>query len=171
MLPLWSPSAVALGDVGYLDTPAGAFRTLFNAFDPVGSSAGRMGAAPSLYGYGRVGRGSQRVDKRNAAQRGFDAVQNWLTFRRGSLSKCVRPAAAAPARGADGAAQRRPAVHVPAPRGPQGRVPVRGDDGVQLRRQPRDAQALVQSSHRRRPARVCERAYATPAAQGGHHAR
>jgi len=48
---------------------------LFNAFNPGASSAGKADELPMLSGYGKVSQSSQRQDKRNAAQRGFDRVQ------------------------------------------------------------------------------------------------
>jgi abelson tyrosine-protein kinase 1 len=81
-LPLWSPGRIQLGAVGFLERPAGSFRTLFNALDPERTSGGAMSGAPNIYGYGRVNTGSQRTDRRNAAQRGFDSIQNWLYGRR-----------------------------------------------------------------------------------------
>ncbi|KAJ7042252.1 hypothetical protein C8F04DRAFT_1176409 [Mycena alexandri] len=39
-LPLWTPSLVEVGAVGYLATPSGSFRTLFNATSGVGRPAG-----------------------------------------------------------------------------------------------------------------------------------
>ncbi|TDL14843.1 hypothetical protein BD410DRAFT_796909 [Rickenella mellea] len=80
-LPVWEPSPVALGAVGYLSKPEGSFYTLFNAFDPAKSSGGWTGGLPSLYGYGKVTSGSQRQDKRSAAQRGLDAIYGLLTFK------------------------------------------------------------------------------------------
>lgn len=77
-LPLWSPSPVRLGSVGYLDKPSGRFVTLFDALDPARSSGGAMTDAPSVHGYGRVNMGAQRLDKRNSAQRGLDIIQSWL---------------------------------------------------------------------------------------------
>ncbi|EGN91777.1 hypothetical protein SERLA73DRAFT_100155 [Serpula lacrymans var. lacrymans S7.3] len=81
-LPLWAPSHVALGAVGYLSKPNGEFVTLFNSLNPVKTSNGVLKDMPSLYGYGRVSTGNQRSDKRNAAQRGFlDALAGFLTFK------------------------------------------------------------------------------------------
>jgi abelson tyrosine-protein kinase 1 len=81
-LPLWTPTQVNLGDVGFLEKPAGSFRTLFNSFNPEGTSNGAMKNCPRLQGYGDVKTNSQRLDKRNAAQRGFDAIQQWNPFRK-----------------------------------------------------------------------------------------
>ena len=80
-LPLWNPTPVQLGAVGYLSKPSGTFVTLFNSFDPYKSSGGTVMGMPSVYGYGRVQKGNQRQDKRNAAQRGLDAFVGLLTWR------------------------------------------------------------------------------------------
>ncbi|KAJ6456098.1 hypothetical protein C8R45DRAFT_581338 [Mycena sanguinolenta] len=47
-LPLWTPSLVTLGAVGYLEKPTGAFRTLFNCRDPDSTSHGRLSGLPKL---------------------------------------------------------------------------------------------------------------------------
>ena len=47
---------------------------LFNAFEPGATSGGKADELPMLSGYGKVLKGSQRQDKRNAAQRGLDRV-------------------------------------------------------------------------------------------------
>lgn len=85
-LPLWTPSPVTIGAVGYLSKPDGAFVTLFDAFDPPKTSNGKLNGMPSLYGYGRVNQGNQRQDKRNAAQRGLDVIQSWLSSKRDTPS-------------------------------------------------------------------------------------
>ncbi|KAI0364174.1 hypothetical protein BV20DRAFT_956762 [Pilatotrama ljubarskyi] len=82
-LPLWTPSQVPIGAVGYHSkSRGGEFVVLFNSFDPAKSSGGRAKDIPSLYGYGRVSQGSQRQDKRNVAQRGMDIIQSWLSSTR-----------------------------------------------------------------------------------------
>ncbi|KAI0735519.1 kinase-like domain-containing protein [Earliella scabrosa] len=55
-LPLWAPTEVLLGAVGYHDdTTGGRFVTLFNAFDPIESSEdGKARDIPSLTTYGPV---------------------------------------------------------------------------------------------------------------------
>ncbi|KAI0295165.1 hypothetical protein B0F90DRAFT_1752414 [Multifurca ochricompacta] len=73
-LPLWQPSRVELGAVGFLSKPEGRFETLFNAFNPGATSGGKADELPMLSGYGKVLQGAQRQDKRNAAQRGLDRV-------------------------------------------------------------------------------------------------
>ncbi|KAG6827855.1 hypothetical protein H0H92_010245 [Tricholoma furcatifolium] len=80
-LPLWDPSPVRLGAVGYLLKPEGRFVTLFNSFNPEKGSHLATKELPSLYGYGRVSSGSQRQDRRSAAQRGYDAFVGLLTFK------------------------------------------------------------------------------------------
>ncbi|KAK0472502.1 hypothetical protein IW261DRAFT_1343551, partial [Armillaria novae-zelandiae] len=75
-LPLWTPSQVYLGAVGYLQKPEGAFVTLFNCVNPEKSPYGHPAGMPSVYGYGKVTAQSQRLDQRSAAQRGFDAFTN-----------------------------------------------------------------------------------------------
>ncbi|KAJ7163568.1 hypothetical protein C8R43DRAFT_285859 [Mycena crocata] len=91
-LPLWSPSPVSLGAVGYLSKPSGAFVTIFNCFTPEKSATGLLKSLPSVHGYGQVTTGSQRQDKRNAAQRGLDAIAGLLTFKtksEGPISQSV----------------------------------------------------------------------------------
>lgn len=80
-LPLWTPSPVAIGAVGYHSKARGGeFITLFSSLDPAESSGGRAKDIPSVYGDGRESRqGYQRRDKRNVAQRGVDAIHSWLT--------------------------------------------------------------------------------------------
>jgi hypothetical protein len=80
-LPLWTPCPVALGAVGYLSKPKGEFVTLFNAFSPEKATDPNVKALPSIWGYGRLNVGSYRQDKRNAVQRGVDAIQGLLTFK------------------------------------------------------------------------------------------
>ncbi|KAK7024978.1 kinase domain-containing protein [Favolaschia claudopus] len=46
-LPLWTPSFVELGAVGYLLKPEGAFQTLFNCSDLRGTSDERLGGIPA----------------------------------------------------------------------------------------------------------------------------
>jgi abelson tyrosine-protein kinase 1 len=81
ILPLWTPSPISLGAVGYLEKPSGSFITLFNSFNPAESSKGTIADLPSLDAYGRIGRGEQRQDKRSAARRGIDALAGFLTFK------------------------------------------------------------------------------------------
>ncbi|KAK7032471.1 hypothetical protein VNI00_013030 [Paramarasmius palmivorus] len=79
-LPLWSPSPIAIGAVGYLSKLNGAFITLFNAFNPEQSGEPRLESIPNVYGFGKVNTGSQRQDKRNALLRGVDTIAALSTF-------------------------------------------------------------------------------------------
>lgn len=81
-LPLWQPSYVELGAVGFISKPDGRFETLFNAFEPGATSGGKADELPMLSGYGKVLKGSQRQDKRNAAQRGLDRVHGLFSSTR-----------------------------------------------------------------------------------------
>ncbi|KAF8584749.1 hypothetical protein K439DRAFT_1653139 [Ramaria rubella] len=84
-LPLWEPSPVRLGAVGYLSKPTGHFVTFFNSFNPSGSSDSRVHALPSIYGYGSVREATSRQDRRNFAQIGIDIIQGLLTFKKGGV--------------------------------------------------------------------------------------
>ncbi|KAF4568598.1 hypothetical protein EYR40_009997 [Pleurotus pulmonarius] len=75
-LPLWTPSPVALGAVGYLRKPQGSFVTLFNAINPFKTAGIDMA---SLKGYGDFSTGKQRQDKRNFAQRKLDTVKSFFS--------------------------------------------------------------------------------------------
>ena len=90
-LPLWSPTHVGLGAVGYLSKPKGEFITLFNAMDPLQSNEERLHRLPSMYGYGKVEVQNREEAKRSMAQRGLEAISGFLTFRtRGDrLNTCV----------------------------------------------------------------------------------
>jgi len=81
-LPLWRPSHVEVGAVGFLSKPDGHFETLFNAFEPGATSGGKADELPMLSGYGKISKGSQRQDKRNAAQRGLDHLHGLLSSAR-----------------------------------------------------------------------------------------
>jgi abelson tyrosine-protein kinase 1 len=83
ILPLWTPTPVLLGAVGYLDEPSGTFITLFDSFNPVKSS-GPIRDLPSLYGYGRITQSEQRQKKRGAARRGLDALAGLFTLKASS---------------------------------------------------------------------------------------
>jgi abelson tyrosine-protein kinase 1 len=72
-LPLWTPSPIRLGAVGYLSKPDGRFVTLLNCFD--GTRTGRV-AFPPMSDLGKVDTFSARNEKRSAALRGFDIIRN-----------------------------------------------------------------------------------------------
>jgi hypothetical protein len=78
-LPLWEPSPIQIGDVGYLLKPRGAFVTLFNVMKPVKSKVGDK--LSRISDYGSVSKGSMRLQKRSAAQKGLDAFSGFLAFR------------------------------------------------------------------------------------------
>ncbi|KAF9562878.1 hypothetical protein CPC08DRAFT_633569 [Agrocybe pediades] len=81
-LPLWEPTCVHIGDVGYLSKPSGKFITLFNSIQKNKLSSGRFpnGLLP-MNSFGDVSKGNVRLDKRNVAQKGLDAVSGLLAFR------------------------------------------------------------------------------------------
>ena len=66
-LPLWSPSVVEIGSVGYLRKPEGEFVTLFNASNPPQSSGGVLRDMANLSDYGKVKvtQRPQRQDKQD----------------------------------------------------------------------------------------------------------
>ncbi|KAF9481618.1 hypothetical protein BDN70DRAFT_876101 [Pholiota conissans] len=80
-LPLWDPSHVQIGDVGYLRKPTGRFITLFNTLKPHKYANGLSHGLPPMAEYGNVARGSIRMDKRNVAQKGLDVFSGLLSFR------------------------------------------------------------------------------------------
>ncbi|KAH0826098.1 hypothetical protein J3R83DRAFT_5844 [Lanmaoa asiatica] len=87
-LPLWSPTRVELGAVGYLSKPKGEFITLFNAIDPLQSCEERVRCLPSVHGYGKFEVQKREDGKRSVAQRGLDAISVFLTFKtRGDRSQ------------------------------------------------------------------------------------
>lgn len=89
MLPLWTPSPVAIGAVGYHRKPTGSFITLFNAFSPSDSSEESIRRLSSINGYVQgsenVSIRDEKIEKRTVAQRGMDLIQGWLS--RGSKSE------------------------------------------------------------------------------------
>lgn len=80
-LPLWSPTRVELGAVGYHSKSKGEFITLFNAIDPLQSCEERLRRLPSMYGYGKFEVQKREDGKRSVAQRGLDAISVFLTFK------------------------------------------------------------------------------------------
>ncbi|KAG7443814.1 kinase-like protein [Guyanagaster necrorhizus] len=68
-LPLWTPSQVYLGAVGYLQKPEGAFVTLFNCVNPEKSPDEHPVGMSSVHGYGEVTVQIHRPDQRSAAQK------------------------------------------------------------------------------------------------------
>ena len=80
-LPLWDPSPVEVGAVGYLTKPQGHFVTLFNALSPDKATHPGIQALPSIHGYGQTKVESHRQDRRTVAQKSIDAFAGLLTFR------------------------------------------------------------------------------------------
>ncbi|KZT67818.1 kinase-like protein, partial [Daedalea quercina L-15889] len=74
-LPLWTPTPVPLGSIGYLAKPQGKFVTLFNAFKPLESSGGCMSSVDPIESLKSVTRGMQKSDERSVVQRGTDMIQ------------------------------------------------------------------------------------------------
>jgi hypothetical protein len=79
-LPLWDPSPVEVGAVGYLSKPQGDFVTLFNALIPGKATHPGIQSLPSIHGYGPTQVETHRQDRRTVTQRGIDAVAGLLTF-------------------------------------------------------------------------------------------
>ncbi|KAJ3501789.1 hypothetical protein NLJ89_g9182 [Agrocybe chaxingu] len=80
-LPLWEPSPVQIGDVGYLQKPAGRFITLFNALKPPKTVDAYNVPVRHMSEFGNVAKGSLRLDRRSAALKGFNAFSGFLTFK------------------------------------------------------------------------------------------
>lgn len=83
-LPLWDPSPVEVGAVGYLSKPQGRFVTLFNALTPGKATSPGVQSLPSIHGYGPTQVETHRQDRRTVAQKGIDAFAGLLTFRTSS---------------------------------------------------------------------------------------
>ncbi|RXW18599.1 hypothetical protein EST38_g7248, partial [Candolleomyces aberdarensis] len=94
ILPLWQPSPVHMGAVGYLKKPDGEFITLFNALSPGKSSYSAVRDLPSIYGYGKAELRSQKQDKLNVLQKGLDSIVGWVPISRnkndGTIPICRR---------------------------------------------------------------------------------
>lgn len=75
-MPVWEPTPVDLGAVGYLSKPRGAFITLFNAFQPYKYSLEAIRGLSSIEGYGRVNTGSERKSRKTNL---FDTVMGLLS--------------------------------------------------------------------------------------------
>ena len=79
-LPLWNPSPVEVGAVGYLWKPQGHFVTLFNALTPSKAKLAEIRSLPSIHGYGPAQLDTHRQDRRTVTQKGMDAIAGLLTF-------------------------------------------------------------------------------------------
>ena len=80
-LPLWDPSPVEVGAVGYLSKPQGHFVTLFNALTPGKAIHLGIQSLPSIHGYGPTKVETHRQDRRTVTQKSIDAFAGLLTFR------------------------------------------------------------------------------------------
>ena len=80
-LPLWDPSPVEVGAVGFLSKPRGRFVTLFNALTPDEALHSGIRALPSIQGYGLTRVETHRQDRRTVTQKSIDAFAGLLTFR------------------------------------------------------------------------------------------
>ena len=80
-LPLWDPSPVEVGAVGYLSKPRGRFVTLFNALTPAKAKDLGIRSLPSIHGYGVTQVETHRQDRRTVTQKGIDAFAGLLDFR------------------------------------------------------------------------------------------
>ncbi|KDR78069.1 hypothetical protein GALMADRAFT_245050, partial [Galerina marginata CBS 339.88] len=85
-LPLWDPSPIEIGAVGYLCKPKGNFVTLFNAYDPRKSYHPGIQLLPSIHGYGDVKDDVQRLPKKTVTQKALDMIIGSLAFRNSSAS-------------------------------------------------------------------------------------
>ncbi|KIY70000.1 hypothetical protein CYLTODRAFT_371735 [Cylindrobasidium torrendii FP15055 ss-10] len=81
VLPLWTPSKVTLGAVGYHSKPQGGFVTLFNAIDPDKAPEFPSGME-TVWKYGKVAAQVQRIPQyRSAARKSIDALAGIFSFR------------------------------------------------------------------------------------------
>ncbi|KAF9460231.1 hypothetical protein BDZ94DRAFT_1311691 [Collybia nuda] len=71
-VPLWTPSKVSVGDVGYLERPSGQFIRLFNAFKPHISSQGRL----DIPGLGNGSIVNKISHRESVMKRGINAFTN-----------------------------------------------------------------------------------------------
>jgi serine/threonine protein kinase len=80
-LPLWSPTRVELGAVGYLSKPDGQFITLFNALEPSRGSEHSLRDLQSMYEYGDFSKYGREENTRNVVRRSLDTLPGFLTFK------------------------------------------------------------------------------------------
>jgi hypothetical protein len=81
-LPLWTPSAVRVGALGYHSKPTGEFITIFNAFEPPMDVMNRVDTISSLHAYGPIATASVRKDTRTARERAFEGIRGIIPFSR-----------------------------------------------------------------------------------------
>ncbi|KAF5329372.1 hypothetical protein D9619_009450 [Psilocybe cf. subviscida] len=90
-LPLWDPSPVEVGAVGYLSKPEGRFITLFNALRPREETEHpKIGTIGSIEGFGSVALGEQRLPKKTVFQGALDIIIGSLTFRNTTSESVAR---------------------------------------------------------------------------------
>ncbi|KAH7882518.1 hypothetical protein F5I97DRAFT_1982693, partial [Phlebopus sp. FC_14] len=91
-LPLWSPTHVALGAIGYLSKPKGEFVTLLNALDPFRTASGAAKDIKSMHAYGKLKIETRPENKRSVVRRGLDALSSFLAsnLRNNELEKVAR---------------------------------------------------------------------------------
>ncbi|GJJ14060.1 hypothetical protein Clacol_008317 [Clathrus columnatus] len=87
VLPLWTPTPVKLGAVGYLSKPDGRFVTFFNCLNPFAAADKGVHGMASIHGYGNYREGSS-TNKKNFAQIGRDIVKGIL-LSKGSVKKTM----------------------------------------------------------------------------------
>ncbi|PPR04355.1 hypothetical protein CVT24_013207 [Panaeolus cyanescens] len=80
LLPLWDPSPVDVGAVGYLSKPAGQFVTLFNAFRPHKAENFIVRHLQPLRLPGEHHIGVKKFDRRTPAQRAYDLITKSLSL-------------------------------------------------------------------------------------------
>jgi hypothetical protein len=81
-LPLWTPSAVRVGSLGYHSKPTGEFITIFNAFEPPVNVKSRDDTIPSLHAYGPIATASVRKDTKSARERALEGIRGIIPFSR-----------------------------------------------------------------------------------------
>jgi abelson tyrosine-protein kinase 1 len=81
-LPLWTPSAVRVGALGYHSKPTGEFITLFNAFEPPMDVRSKEDMIASLHAYGSIATSSVRKDTRSAGERAIEGIRSLIPFPR-----------------------------------------------------------------------------------------
>ncbi|KAF9039833.1 hypothetical protein BJ165DRAFT_1530849 [Panaeolus papilionaceus] len=80
MLPLWDPTPVEVGAVGYLSKAAGQFVTLFNSLRPHKCDNFTIRNLLPLRLPGLQPIGTQRIDKRTPSQKAYDLIAGSLTL-------------------------------------------------------------------------------------------
>ena len=79
-LPLWDPSLVEVGAVGYLSKPQGRFVTLFNALSTDEAAHLEIQSLPTIDRYGPTRVTWHRQDRKTITQRSVDPFAGLLNF-------------------------------------------------------------------------------------------